>query len=132
MERDRHHCIGIHNQIPSRAANPLLKQLGQIGPVGMFEPQDQVAGALIIEARGTRPRKGPWPRHTGRTQSPDPLIELERNAAAIADRIVQKADLQEGIRRQSRPLRGPFGKIARRKQQIEHGAKTMPHFRNRL
>ncbi len=115
MERDGHHRIGISNQVPSRAANPLLKQLGQIGPVGMFEPQDQVARALSIETGRPRPGKGAWPCHTGRAKGPDALIELERNATAITDRIVEETHLHKGVRRQSRSLRRPFGEISRGK-----------------
>ena len=71
----------------------------QIGPVGMFEPQDQVARTLIIETGRPRPCKGAWPRHTGRAKGPNALIELERNTTAITDRIIEETHLQKGVRR---------------------------------
>lgn len=104
MERDGNHGVSLSNQVPRRTANPLLKELSQIGPVGMFEPQDQVARTLIIETGRPGPRKGAWPGHTGRAKGPNALIELERNAAAITDRIIEETHLQKGVSRQSRSL----------------------------
>jgi hypothetical protein len=88
----RDDSLDVRQQIGSGAGDPAREQARKIGAVGVLELEDQVAGVLVVEASGARMVEGRPAALAGRAACAGTKIVVERRAAAIAERRLDKHD----------------------------------------
>ena len=86
MQRHRHDCVGLQEQVGPRPRHPGAERSGEIAAIGIFEPVDQAARGPILEARDCA--RATENRRIGdrlRRQKPLAEILLEGDAKPLAE-----------------------------------------------
>ncbi len=127
VERHRHHQVGIGRERAGGPGQPGAVGRRRMDAVAMLETQHQVAGSGIVAEHGAGAGEGRRVAQAGAAKgfsASAPLVELERRAAAGANRWRDKGDLgpTPGAERALTADHHSAFQALLGEQQVEHGA----------